>query len=168
MTRQKLLNIYLNDHLAGSVVGQELTKRCLANNPGTELGTFLTSFLHEVNEDRSTLEEVIDAVGGQPDRLKARAGWLSEKVGRLKLNGQWRGYSDLSRLVEIEGLCIGVEGKRSLWAALKAVSENDSRLQSYDFAALESRARRQRDDLEVHRKAAAEIAFSGRDIPAGR
>jgi hypothetical protein len=168
MTRQKLLNIYLNDHLAGSVVGQELTKRCLANNPGTELGAFLTSFLHEVNEDRTTLEEVIDAVGGQPDRLKTRAGWLSEKAGRLKLNGQWRGYSDLSRLVEIEGLCIGVEGKRSLWAALKSVAENDSRLQPYDFAALEERARRQREELEVHRKAAADVAFSGWDIPAGR
>jgi hypothetical protein len=84
------------------------------------------------------------------------------------LNGQWRGYSDLSRLVEIEGLCIGVEGKRSLWAALKSVAENDPRLQPYDFAALEERARRQRDELEVHRKVAADVAFRGWDIPAGR
>jgi hypothetical protein len=168
MTRQKLLNIYLGDHLAGAVIGQELAKRSLSNNGGTELGAFLSDFLQELGEDRATLERVIDTVGGQPDRLKLGAGWLSEKVGRLKLNGQLRGYSDLSRLVELEGLCVGVEGKKALWAALKTVAESDLRLQRFDFGALESRAGRQRKQLEVHRRAAAEVAFSGSDAPAGR
>jgi hypothetical protein len=168
MTRQKLLNIYLADHLAGAVVGQELAKRCLSSNTGSELGSFLTSFLEELDEDRSTLERVIDTVGGQPDRLKLRAAWLSEKAGRLKLNGQLRGYSDLSRVVELEGLSIGVHGKASMWAALKSVAENDSRLESFDFDALESRARRQQEQLEVHRRAAVVVAFEGRDTPAGR
>jgi hypothetical protein len=168
MTRQRLLNIYLSDHLAGAVIGQELAKRCLSNNSGTELGSYLAEFLHELDEDRSTLESVIDTVGGQPDRLKLGMGWASEKVGRLKLNGQVRGYSDLSRLVELEGLCVGVEGKKSMWTALRSVAEQDSRLASFDFAALESRASRQREALEIHRKAAAKLAFSGVDAPTGR
>ena len=168
MTRQKLLNIYLNDHLAGSVAGQELAKRCLSNNQGTELGSFLSNFASELDEDRETLASVMDTVGSQPDRLKMGAVWMAEKVGRLKLNGQVRGYSDLSRLVEIEGLCVGVEGKKSMWTSLKAVAENDSRLQSFDFSALEARAQRQRDGLEVHRRAAASTAFQGKDQPTGR
>ena len=168
MTRQKLLNIYLNDHLAGSVAGQELARRCLSNNEGTELGSFLSTFASELDEDRETLEKLMDTVGGQPDRLKMGAVWVAEKVGRLKLNGQLRGYSDLSRLVELEGLCVGVEGKKSMWTSLKVVAENDSRLQSFDFDALEARAQRQRDDLEVHRRAASATAFQGKDQPTGR
>jgi hypothetical protein len=168
MTRQKLLNIYLADHLAGAAIGQELAKRCLSNNAGSELGTFLTSFLDELDEDRSTLERVIDTVGGQPDRLKLGAAWLSEKAGRLKLNGQFRGYSDLSRVVELEGLCVGVEGKAGLWVSLIEVAQNDSRLDGFDFNELESRARRQREQLEVHRRSAVAVAFTGRDAPVGR
>jgi hypothetical protein len=168
MTRQRLLNIYLADHLAGAVIGQELAKRSLSSNGGTELGTFLSGFLSELDEDRHTLEDVIDSVGAQPDRMKMGAGWLSEKAGRLKLNGQLRGYSDLSRLVELEGLCAGVEGKKSLWISLHELQASDSRLQSFDFSALESRAQRQRDGLEVHRRTAASTAFTGRDTPVGR
>jgi hypothetical protein len=168
MTRQKLLNIYLADHLAGAVIGQELAKRSLSSNGGTELGTFFSGFLSELDEDRRTLEDVIDSVGAQPDRMKMGAGWLSEKAGRLKLNGQLRGYSDLSRLVELEGLCAGVEGKKSLWISLHELQDSDSRLQGFDFSALESRAQRQRDGLEVHRRAAASTAFTGRDTPVGR
>jgi hypothetical protein len=37
----------------------------------------------------------------------------------LKLNGQLRGYSPLSRLDELELLQIGVAGKRRLWRALE-------------------------------------------------
>jgi hypothetical protein len=167
MTRQKLLNIYLADHLAGAVIGQELAKRSLASNSGTELGTFLEGFVSELDEDRAILEEVIDTVGGQPSRLKIGAGWLSEKAARLKLNGQLRGYSDLSRLLEVEGLCAGVEGKRCLWISLRGAQEQDSRLRGFDFDALERRAQRQREGLEVHRRAAASTAFAGQDAPTG-
>jgi hypothetical protein len=86
----------------------------------------------------------------------------------LKLNGQLRGYSDLSRVVELESLCAGVDAKRSLWISLKALQGSDSRLSEFDFDALESRARRQREELEEHRRAAAAAAFQGSDIATGR
>jgi hypothetical protein len=167
VTRQKLLNIYLADHLAGAVVGQELAKRCLSSNTGSELGSYLSILLNEIDEDRRTLERVIDTVGAQPDRVKIGAAWLSEKVGRLKLNGQVRGYSDLSRLAELEGLCMGVEGKISLWRSLKEVAVDDTRVAGFDFDQLEARAQQQRQALETHRRAAAATAFVGREAPAG-
>ncbi|MDP9225194.1 MAG: hypothetical protein M3P18_15365 [Actinomycetota bacterium] len=167
MTRQKLLNIYLADHHAGAVVGQELAKRCLSSNSGSELGSYLSKLLNELDEDRSRLESVMDTVGAQPDRVKVGAAWFAEKVGRLKLNGQVRGYSDLSRLVELEGLCMGVDGKMSLWRSLQELSAGDIRLAGFDFRDLEARAHMQRESLETHRRTAAASAFTGRDAPTG-
>ena len=57
---------------------------------------------------RRSLLATMEALGARVDRLKAAAAWGGEKLGRLKLNGQLRGYSPLSRVVELEGLALGV------------------------------------------------------------
>lgn len=154
----KLLHIYMNDHLAGSSAGRELAKRCLSNNAGTPLGDYLQRFIQEITEDRATLESAIESTGGKRDRIKPAAGWLAEKVGRLKLNGQIRGYSPLSRVVELEGLCVGVEAKKAMWIAFEAL--DDPRLAAFDFAALSRRATGQRESLETFRVQATQNAFS--------
>jgi hypothetical protein len=77
----------------------------------------------------------------------------------LKLNGQLTGYSDLSRLLEVEGLSLGVEGKLSLWESLKELAPSDPRLSGYDFDAMIERAVHQREVLEEHRREAAKIAL---------
>ncbi len=100
-------------------------------------------------------------VGVSPDPIKVAGGWLAEKLGRLKMNGQVLGYSDLSRLEELEGLCLGVEGKLSGWRTLATLANSDPRLSPIDFAQLEQRARAQRTDLERHRLEAARVAFGG-------
>jgi len=160
MTNAKLLAIYLNDHLAGATVGIELTRRTLAENEGTELGEFVREFLQEIEEDRDTLLALMASLGVARSTVKIAAAWAAEKVGRLKLNGQLRGYSPLSRLVELEGLTAGVDGKRALWLALGEVREHDRRLQGFDFDALAERARSQHDKLEHHRLAAAVAALA--------
>ena len=48
-------------------------------------------------------------------RLKELVALAGEKVGRLKPNGQVRGYSPLSRLLELETLSVGISGKLALW-----------------------------------------------------
>jgi hypothetical protein len=151
----RYLPIYLNDHLAGSTVGVELVRRTLAENEGTELGEFLRGLLAEVEEDRATLVQLMDTLGIARSRVKIAAAWTAEKVGRLKLNGQLRGYSPLSRLVEIEGLASGIERKRALWLALYAIRDRDHRLRDIDIDALAERARSQRERLEPYRLAAA-------------
>src|SRR4051794_23279422 len=110
----KLVRIYLNDHLAGAMAGLELAKRCCSNNEGTRLGDSLQRLIGEIHSDRDDLEQLMEALGVPKDPVKRLAGWATEKLGRLKLNGQLTGYSDLSRLIELEGLCLGVEGKLSL------------------------------------------------------
>ena len=61
----------------------------------------------------------MDRLGVRKDPLKPAAAWMAEKLGRLKLNGQLSGYSPLSRVVELEGLHIGITGKLELWKALE-------------------------------------------------
>jgi len=153
-----LLAIYLNDHLAGSTVGVELARRARGANSGSELGQLLDRLGREIEEDRDALGAVMDAVGARRDRLKKAAAWLGEKAGRLKLNGQLTGYSPLSKLIELEGLNLGIEGKSRLWAVLGELS--DPRLSSFDFPALAQRAERQRSELEPFRLAAGRESFS--------
>ncbi len=160
MSNEKLLRIYLNDHLAGSLAGIELAKRARSSNEVTPLGDYLAGFIAELEEDRTDLVKIIDALGFPQDRLKLGGAWLAEKVGRLKLNGQLTGYSDLSRLVELEGLCLGVEGKASLWRSLKSVAGTDTRLAVTDLDRLLKRAERQREELEIHRLEAARRALA--------
>jgi hypothetical protein len=154
---QGLLATYLNDHAAGSTAGAELSRRAAGANDGSELGVVLARLAAEIEEDRATLDSVMDAVGVGHDRAKQAAAWVGEKVGRLKPNGQLTGYSPLSRVIELEGLSLGVEGKRLLWVSLETIA--DPRLAAFDFAALAERAARQREEIEPVRRAAVATAF---------
>jgi hypothetical protein len=64
-------------------------------------------------------------------------------------------YTELSRLEELEGLCLGVEGKACMWRALGNGPLDLAGEQDLDLGALEARAQRQREQLEIHRLVAA-------------
>ena len=152
------LSIYLNDHLAGSTVGVELVKRCRDANGGTTYGPVLERLAREIEGDRDALQRLIEEQGFNRDRVKVGAGWLAEKFGRLKLNGSLLGYSPLSRLIELEGLFLGVSGKLSMWRNLRAAGVGP---RSADLDELIKRAESQRRTLETLRSRAAEEAFAG-------
>jgi hypothetical protein len=156
----RLLPIYLNDHLAGATIGVELARRTARENAGSSLGAFLSdTLLPEIEEDRETLRSLMNRLGIPQSRPKAALAWAAEKVGRLKLNGEWRRYSPLSRLLELEGLAAGIEGKRAMWVSLERIRDTDARLQELDLGALAERASSQRERLEEHRQAAAVAAL---------
>lgn len=159
--QRHLLAIYLNDHLMGAAGGSELARRCLSSNRGTPLGTFLEGLLEEILEDRRTLERVMDRLDVAVDRAKLAAAIVGERLGRLKFNGQLFGYSDLSRVVELEALCAGVALKRRLWRSLQQVKHTDPRLTDIDFVHLAERASEQLEGLERHRLDAVARAFGG-------
>ena len=152
-----MIAIYLNDHLAGSVAAVELAKRSAASNRGTSYGPFLDELAQEIEEDRQSLEEIMQALGVGIDRLKVAAGWTAEKLGRLKLNGRLLGYSPLSRVVELEALILGVRGKLALWRSLEALEPEQ--LAQARLTELVARADRQLEGLESHRLRAVEDAF---------
>jgi hypothetical protein len=156
-TDDKRLAIYLNDHLAGATVGVELVQRIAGSNRGTPLGNMLDRLTVEVREDRDTLERLMEQVGAGQDRIKVAGAWTAEKVGRLKLNGQLRGYSPLSRLEELESLRIGIHGKLDMWRALSGAIGT---LPGFDFNELAIRAERQLRELDEFHGEAAEAALA--------
>jgi len=162
----KLLAIYLNDHLAGATLGVELARRLRASNgDDPQFGEPLAQLCAEIEEDRSTLEAVMGAGGVRRDRVKPAGAWVAEKIGRLKLNGQLRGYSPLSRLVELEMLCIGITGKMQLWNVLAHTWQG--RLAGFDFEQLAERAAQQQARAQgLHLLAALELGRSPRFAPS--
>ncbi|MFZ1995117.1 MAG: hypothetical protein WAU75_13465 [Solirubrobacteraceae bacterium] len=158
-----LLGIYLNDHLAGATVGRELSRRSAASNRGTTYEPFLRGLTQEIAEDRRSLLAIMKALGVRVDRLKAAAAWGGEKLGRLKLNGQLRGYSPLSRVVELEGLVLGVYGKRGLWITLSELAPDRPVLVAGELLGLRQRAESQLEGLQTHRLRAIADAFGRRD-----
>jgi hypothetical protein len=154
----KYTPIYLNDHLAGSTVGLSLAKRTLGSNRGTQFETVLERLVREIDEDRETLREIMRALDIGEDPVKKLAPYVAERAGRLKLNGSFFSYSPLSRLVEFEGLALGITGKVALWVSLRKAA--DERLAGFDLDALEARAREQQELMEEQREEAARIALS--------
>jgi hypothetical protein len=155
-----LLSTYLNDHLAGATAGLELARRAAGSNRSTSYGRVLSALAREIEEDREALLEIMARLGVGQDRLKVAVAWGAEKVGRLKLNGELLRYSPLSRLVELEGLAIGVEGKLALWQSLRETHSDDPRLRGIDIEELITRARSQRRRLEQQRRRAAAEALT--------
>lgn len=154
-----LLRIYLNDHLMGSVAGMEMAKRARAENEGNPVGEFLGTFLEDLQQDRATLKNVMRALGFKEDVFKQGMAWMGEKLGRFKLNGQLTGYSPLSRVVELESLCLGNEGRLSMWRSLRSLASEDVRLGRFDFAVHIHRAEGHRRTLERLRLKASDAAF---------
>lgn len=109
------LSIYLNDHLALASAARELARRAAESNRGTAYSPFLAELQDQLTADRRVLRELMGELGIKVDRAKVLAAWGGERLGRFKLNGQLRGYSPLSRVVELEGLGLMLQANLALW-----------------------------------------------------
>ena len=154
-----LLRIYMDDQLALGVAWRELARRAQRNNAGTELGRVLAGVADGIAEDVATFETIMRRLGMSRSVVKPALAAAAERVGRLKLNGRVRGYSPLSRFVELDFLAMGIDGKKLLWANLRDLADVKSRLPDIDFDRLIERAEAQRAEIEPFRREAARRAF---------
>lgn len=163
MARQpnRFLEIYLADHLAASAAGLALVRRAAKSNTGTRTGDTLRRLTVEIDEDRHTLRRLVTDLGFTGSKPKEVVAWAAEKVGRLKRNGQLRGYSPLSRVLELEALSVGIAGKLALWETLERVPDPGRRLRAFELHHLIERALRQREEVEQLRLEAIHQAFAG-------
>lgn len=155
------LDDYLKEHLAGSSFGLEHAKHLAEAHEGTPLGNAMAPVAREIEEDRDALLDLMDRLGTGRSRLKEAGAWVAEKGGRPKFAGLTSGDSQLGALLALEAMSLGVEGKRSLWKALKLVADDHPELAATDLAGLHDRAAAQRSVLEEQRDAAAVRAFAG-------
>jgi hypothetical protein len=153
--RDAALAIYLNDHLAGAVAGVGLARR-LADG-----GSIPADVANEIEEDRAALVDLMRTLDVPVRKYKAGLGWAAEKVGRLKLNGRLVGRAPLSRVLELETMRLGVEGKAAGWRTLRIRADVDTRLDGARLDRLIERAGKQIELLEAARITAAAEVFVG-------
>jgi hypothetical protein len=159
MADTQALEVYLNDHLAGSAAAVELVGRIRANNGGTPLGTYLEGLGPEIQADRDTLTALMEAQGVPRSTPKQLAGKVLETLSRARLSEHVTRSAAVTLLMELETLSLGIEGKLALWRALGQIAADHPALLAADLPALADRAVRQRAGLEPFRLEAATQAL---------
>lgn len=160
MSATDQLGTYLNDHLGGANAGVEMARRLQHEVRGGPDADLLGPLADEIEEDMGTLRGLIELLGGATNPAKQAAGWVAEKAHRLGVSESVTGSPHLTRLLEAEGLSLGIEGKLGLWLALAEVAPVHPELATADLPRLADRARDQRRRVEAVRLAAARRAFA--------
>lgn len=153
------LNSYLNDHLAGSVGALELLDRLVITYQGKPLERFFGDLRDEIEADQETLKELIAKLDEKESTVRKAGAWIVEKVSRAKIQLSETREGEMGLFLALEGLALGIQGKRSLWRALAAASQTTPRLRGLDYAMLERRAVEQRDRVEAKRLEVAREVF---------
>ena len=159
MSKQDL-TIYLNDHLAGSVGALELVDHLIETYRGKPLEQFFKDLRDEIDADQSTLEKLIETLGAKESAMRKAEAWVAEKLSRAKIRLSDSQEGQMGLLHALEGLVLGITGKRGLWDALAAAAETMPELRELDYARLENRAIEQRDRIEAKRLEVARQVFS--------
>ena len=133
------LSIYLNDHVAGSVLALELLDH-LIDLPDIPEPGLLTQLRSEIQEDQHALQQLLRSVGAKESAVRKAAAWLTEKLGRAKLQLDDGGTGGLSVLEALETLTLGIQGKLALWRSLAALGEAVPQLKTLDLTRLQARA----------------------------
>ena len=94
----------------------------------------------------------------ESDVRKAGA-WVAEKAGRARLMIAGDEPGSLGLVLTLEGLIMGVTGKKLMWRALAAASL--PQLNGYNFEELQRRAEQQIERIEAERIRAVLEAFAG-------
>ncbi|MFZ0043655.1 MAG: hypothetical protein WAK93_20265 [Solirubrobacteraceae bacterium] len=157
----KAMNTYLNDHLAGAMLGSSLAKQIHDRHQGSRLGSVIGPLAVEIEEDRQTLLDLMERMGTSQNPVKQALGWIAELTSRIKFSGLGSGSSDHGAFMALESLALGVEGKLSMWKALQGVADRHPPLAETDLDGLLARAQAQREILERERLTAAGEALSG-------
>ena len=156
----KAIDVYLNDHLAGAMMGSDLAEQLQHENEGTALGNLMSSLAPQIEEDRGVLIDLMERMGTSKNPVKQATTWLAEKASRPKFSGLFSGEPELGTFMALETLTLGVEGKLSMWKVLREVADQHGPLAAMDFDGLIERAQSQHDALERERIAAGKRALS--------
>jgi len=157
---QSTLSSYLNDHLAGSRAAVELVESIQGEHEGTPLGDLMGRLGTDIQTDRDTLQGIMTRLGVEPSSVKQAAGWMLERLSRLRFSERATGSAATSLLMQLETLSLGIEGKRLLWKALQHLTQAGPGSSGVDFDLLIARAESQRQQIEPFRLEAAAAGLS--------
>ena len=156
----KAIDVYLNDHLAGAMLGSDLAEQIRAQNHGSALGELMESLAPQIEQDRQTLIDLMQQLGSSKNPVKQAAAWIAEKASRAKFSGMTSGEDELGTFMALETLTLGVRGKACMWKALKQVADQHAPIASMNLDDLIDRAHTQEDALERERLTAGTRALA--------
>jgi hypothetical protein len=154
----KELDSYLNDHLAGSVSALELIEHWAHLHKDKPLGVFFSQIDTEIRADQNVLRDLVHRLGVEESSLRQAGAWAAEKLGRVRLMIAGGQQGSLGLVLTLEGLIMGIVGKKLLWRSLAAA--NLAKLNGYDFRELQRRAEQQIDRIEAERIRAARLVLT--------
>jgi len=151
------LDTYLNDHMAGATAGTNLAQMAAQEHQTDEHGPFFSEIYSEIQADKDTLQQLIEALGVDESATKTALAEVGSKVMAPKFTA---GEDDqLNAFVTLETLSIGVEGKVCMWKALKTVESDYPAFEGFDIDALLASATSQREKIEAQRQKVAPLAL---------
>ncbi len=152
------LDLYLNDHLAGSVAAIELLTD-LVKETDPARSRFFAELREEIDEDQKTLSFIMSALEIKESPTRKAAAWLFETVAWWKLRTDGSAASDIELLQAFESLLLGITGKLALWRAIAGCQPLATRLVGVDLARLAQRATDQIARVETERIKTAALAL---------
>jgi hypothetical protein len=155
----KDLDSYLNDHLAGSISALEVIAYLAKAHKGEPLGSFFVEIEREIKADQETLRDVMRNLGVEESKVRKAGAWAAEKIGRARLIIAGDEPGSLGLVLTLEGLIMGVTGKKLLWVARAAAKLPG--LNGYNFEQLQRCAEQQVERIEAERISAVRQAFTG-------
>ena len=156
------IDVYLNDHLAGAMLGSDLAEQIQTHSDGTALGELMELLAPEIEQDRQTLIELMQQLDSSTNPVKQATAWVAEKASRAKFKGMTSGDPELGTFMALETLVLGVRGKACMWTALRQVADQHPAIASLNLEELIDRARAQEDALEHARLAGGMRALAHR------
>jgi hypothetical protein len=149
--------VYLNDHLAGSSTALWTTARLAATHRDDAIGQFLSTFRHQLVDERNAIRSLLERLPAQESVVKRTIGVVGAALiwtrAALPLPGT------PSMLEDLESLAIGVWGKRLLWGTLARVAAADDRFADIDVERLARLAEDQERELVRLRDEAIRITL---------
>ena len=156
----KALATYLNDHLAGSVAAIKLLDHLIDDHKGNRLEKFFADLREDVHADQEVLQNLMRKLDLEESSVRKAGAWVAETIGQAKIA---LSSDSVSLLQAMEGLALGVTGKKLLWRALRTVEAELSQLQGIDLSRLEQRAADQFERVEKERLHVARQAFTNEE-----
>lgn len=142
--RQRAFIAYLRDHLTGSDTAIHVVHQLAASHRGSPEGALFASLYEELEADRDVIRFLLDDLGASSRSFKRLAGHAAGVALRTADGAP----GDLSLFKALEGLVVGIQGKRCLWRAGQALSPAIHPRGPRGFADLEADALRQWEAVE--------------------
>jgi hypothetical protein len=138
----------------------ELVDRLIKTYKGKPLEQFFKDLRNDIDADQGELQNLIEKLGEKESVVRKASLWMAEKFSRAKIRLSDSEEDRIGLFHALEGLVLGITGKRGLWTALGAAAETVPELLELDYARLEKRAADQCDRVDAKRLEIARKVFS--------